>query len=172
MSNIKLHELNQEVEELLEMMETAIEDGDEDTLQACKDTLESMQIDVDMCVSAYVESIKRNQVFSDALKSEIDALKKRKEVADNKIDRQKEFLKAFLQKTDTKKVETTTCSVTVRNNAEKLVIEDEEQLIEYLEFNAKWCIKSKKSIDLKELKKLDFSVPFTKKEKTQSLIIK
>ena len=78
MSNIKLHELNQEVEEVLEMMETAIEDGDEDTLQACRDTLEGMQIDVDMCVSAYVESIKRNQVFSDALKSEIDTLKKRK----------------------------------------------------------------------------------------------
>ena len=172
MSSLKLHELNQEIEEILEMMETAIEDGDENTLQACKDTLEGMQIDVDVCVSAYVESIKRNQVFSDALKTEIDTLKKRKEVSDNKIDRQKEFLKAFLQKVDKKKVETSTCSVTVRNNAEKLVIEDEEQLIEYLEFNAKWCVKSKKSIDLKELKNLDFSVPFTKKEKTQSLIIK
>jgi len=172
MSSIKLHELNQEVEELLEMMETAIEDGDEDTLNACKDTLEGMEIDINMCVSAYVESIKRNQIFSDALKAEIDTLKKRKEVADNKIERKKEFLKAFMQKVDKKKVETTTCSVTVRNNAEKLVIEDEEQLIEYLEFNAKWCVKSKKSIDLKELKNLDFSVPFTKKEKTQSLLIK
>ena len=172
MSSIKLHELNQEVEELLEMMETAIEDGDEDTLNACKDTLEGMEIDINMCVSAYVESIKRNQVFSDALKNEIDTLKKRKEVSDNKIERQKEFLKQFMLKIEKKNVETATCSVTMRNNAEKLVIEDEEQLIEYLEFNAKWCVKSKKSIDLKELKNLDFSVPFTKKEKTQSLIIK
>lgn len=172
MSSIKLHELNQEVEEILEMMETAIEDGDEDTLTACRDTLEGMQIDVDVCVSAYVESIKRNQVFSDALKAEIDTLKKRKEVAENKIERQKEFLKAFMLKTDKKKVETSTCAVSVRNNAEKLVIEDEEQLIEFLNHNAKWCVKTKETIDLKKVKDLCFSVPFTKKEKTQSLIIK
>lgn len=170
--SIKLHELNQEIEEILEMMETAIEEVDEDTLQCCKDTLESMQIDVDVCVSAYVESIKRNQVFSDALKSEIDTLKKRKEVAENKIERQKEFLKAFMQKVDKKKVETSTCSVTMRNNAGKVVVEDEKQLIEFLKHNAKWCVKTKETIDLKAVKDLMFSVPFTKKEKTQSLIIK
>ena len=172
MSNIKLHELNQEVEEVLEMMETAIEDGDEDTLQACRDTLEGMEIDINMCVSAYVESIKRNQIFSDALKNEIDTLKKRKEVSDNKIERQKEFLKEFMLKVDTKKVETTTCQVSLRNNAEKFVVEDEEQLIEFLKHNAKWCIKTKETVDLKKVKDLCFSVPFTKKEKTQSLIIK
>jgi hypothetical protein len=169
---MKLHELNQEIEEVLEMMETAIEDGDEDTLTACRDTLEGMQIDVNMCVAAYVESIKRNQVFSDALKAEIDTLKKRKEVSDNKIDRQKEFLKQFMLKTEKKKVETATCSVTVRNNAEKLVVEDEEQLIEFLEHNAKWCVDTVKKISLSKVKALCFSVPFTKKEKTQSLIIK
>lgn len=172
MSSMKLHELNQEVEEVLEMMETAIEDGDEGTLQACRDTLEGMQLDVNMCVSAYVESIKRNQVFSDALKSEIDTLKKRKEVSDNKIERQKEFLKQFMQKVDTKKVETTTCQVSLRNNAEKLVVEDEEQLIEFLEHNAKWCVDTVKKISLSKVKALCFSVPFVKKEKTQSLIIK
>ena len=172
MSSIKLHELNIEIEEILEMMETAIEDGDEGILQACKDTLEGMQIDVNMCVSAYVESIKRNQVFSDALKAEIDTLKKRKEVSDNKIERQKEFLKQFMLKIENKKVETATCSVTVRNNAEKLVVEDEEQLIEFLEHNAKWCVDTVKKISLSEVKALCFSVPFVKKEKTQSLIIK
>jgi len=172
MSSIKLHELNIEIEELLQMMETAIEDGDEETLTACRDTLEGMQIDVDMCVSAYVESIKRNQVFSDALKAEIDTLKKRKEVSDNKIDRQKEFLKQFMQKVDKKKVETSTCQVSLRNNAEKLVVEDEEQLIEFLEHNAKWCVDTVKKISLSKVKALCFSVPFVKKEKTQSLIIK
>ncbi len=169
---MKLHELNEEIEEIISMMNDAIEENDEDTLQCCRDTLESMQIDVDMCVSAYVESIKRNQVFSDALKAEIDTLKKRKDVSDNKIERQKEFLKAFMQKIDKKKVETSTCSVTVRNNAEKLIVEDEEQLIEFLNHNAKWCVKTKETIDLKAVKDLMFSVPFTKKEKTQSLIIK
>ena len=169
---MKLHELNQEIEEILEMMETSIEDGDEETLQCCRDTLESMQIDVDVCVSAYVESIKRNQVFSDALKSEIEALKKRKEVAENKVNRQKEFLKQFMQKVDKKKVETATCSVTVRNNAEKLTIEDEKQLIDFLKHNAKWCVKTKETIDLKAVKDLMFSVPFVKKEKNISLIIK
>lgn len=170
--SFKLHELNQEIEEILEMMETAIEEGDEDTLTACRDTLEGMQIDVDVCVSAYVESIKRNQVFSDALKTEIDNLKKRKEVSDNKIERQKEFLKEFMLKVDTKKVETTTCRVSLRNNAEKLVVEDEEQLIEFLEHNAKWCVDTVKKISLSKVKALCFSVPFVKKEKTQSLIIK
>lgn len=170
--SFKLHELNQEIEEILEMMETAIEEGDEDTLTACRDTLEGMQIDVEMCVSAYVESIKRNQVFSDALKAEIDTLKKRKEAAENKVNRQKEFLKAFMQKVDKKKVETSTCAISVRNNAEKLVIEDEQQLIEFLEHNAKWCVDTVKKINLSKVKALCFSVPFTKKEKTQSLIIK
>ena len=169
---MKLHELNEEIEELLQMMNDAIEENDEDTLTACKDTLESMQLDVNMCVSAYVESIKRNQIFSDALKAEIDTLKKRKEVADNKIERKKEFLKAFMQKVDKKKVETTTCSVTVRNNAEKLTVEDEEQLIEFLKHNAKWCVKTKETVDLKKVKDLCFSVPFVKKEKNTSLIIK
>lgn len=172
MSSIKLHELNQEIEEILEMMETAIEDGDEETLTACRDTLESMQIDVDVCVSAYVESIKRNQVFSNALKAEIDTLKKRKETAENKVERQKEFLKQFMLKTEKKKVETATCSVAIRNNAEKLIIEDEEQLIEFLEHNAKWCVDTVKKISLSKVKALCFSVPFVKKEKTQSLIIK
>ena len=170
--SFKLHELNQEIEEILEMMETAIEDGDEDTLQCCRDTLEGMQIDVDVCVSAYVESIKRNQVFSDALKAEIDTLKKRKETTENKVNRQKEFLKAFMQKVGKKKAETSTCSVTVRNNAEKLIVEDETALIEFLNHNAKWCVKTKETIDLKKVKDLCFSVPFVKKEKTQSLIIK
>ena len=169
---MKLHELNQEIEEILEMMEAAIEENDEDTLQCCRDTLEGMQIDVDMCVSAYVESIKRNQVFSDALKAEIDTLKKRKEAAENKVNRQKEFLKSFLLKTEKKKVETATCQVSLRNNAEKLVVEDEEQLIEFLKHNAKWCVKTKETIDLTSVKNLMFSVPFVKKEKTQSLIIK
>ena len=172
MSSMRLHELNQEVEELLKMMETAIEGGDEDTLTACRDTLDGMQLDINMCVSAYVESIKRNQIFSDALKSEIDTLKKRKDVADNKVERQKEFLKQFMLKVDTKKVETTTCSVTVRNNAEKYVVEDEEQLIEFLKHNAPFCVKTKETVDLKKVKDLCFSVPFIKKEKTQSLIIK
>ena len=169
---MKLHELNEEIEELLQMMNDAIEENDEDTLTACRDTLESMQLDVDMCVSAYVESIKRNQVFSDALKNEIDTLKKRNEVAENKVERQKEFLKQFMLKVDTKKVETTTCSVTVRNNAEKYVVEDEEQLIEFLKHNAKWCIKTKETVDLKKVKDLCFGVPFVKKEKNASLIIK
>ena len=169
---MKLHELNEEIEELLQMMNDAIEENDEDTLTACRDTLEGMQLDVNMCVAAYVESIKRNQVFSDALKAEIDTLKKRKEVAENKVERQKEFLKAFLLKTGTKKVETSTCAVSLRNNAEKLVVEDEEQLIEFLKHNAKWCVKTKETIDLKKVKDLCFSVPFVKKEKTQSLIIK
>jgi tRNA G46 methylase TrmB len=93
-------------------------------------------------------------------------------VSDNKIDRQKEFLKQFMLKTEKKKVETATCSVTVRNNAEKLVVEDEEQLIEFLEHNAKWCVDTVKKISLSKVKALCFSVPFTKKEKTQSLIIK
>ena len=118
------------------------------------------------------ESIKRNQVFSDALKNEIDTLKKRNEVAENKVERQKEFLKQFMLKVDTKKVETTTCSVTVRNNAEKYVVEDEEQLIEFLKHNAPFCVKTKETVDLKKVKDLCFSVPFVKKEKTQSLIIK
>jgi len=169
---MKLHELNEEIEEILQMMNDAIEDGDEDTLTACRDTLEGMQIDVDMCVAAYVESIKRNQVFSDALKAEIDTLKKRNEVSDNKVNRQKEFLKAFMQKVDKKKVETSTCAVSLRNNAEKLVVEDEKQLIVFLKHNAKWCVKTKETIDLNSVKNLMFSVPFTKKEKTQSLIIK
>ena len=169
---MKLHELNQEIEELLQMMNDAIEENDEDTLTACKDTLEGMQLDINMCVSAYVESIKRNQIFSDALKSEIDTLKKRKDVADNKVERQKEFLKAFMLKVDKKKIETSTCSVSMRNNAEKFVVEDEEQLIEFLKHNAKWCVKTKETVDLKKVKDLCFSVPFVKKEKTQSLIIK
>ena len=172
MSSIKLHELNIEVEEILSMMNDAIEENDEDTLTACRDTLEGMQIDVDVCVSAYVESIKRNQVFSAALKNEIDTLKKRKEVVENKVNRQKEFLKSFLLKTEKKKVETATCQVSLRNNAEKLVVEDEEQLIVFLKHNAKWCVKTKETIDLKAVKDLMFSVPFAKKEKTQSLIIK
>ena len=75
-------------------------------------------------------------------------------------------------KTDTKKVETATCSVTVRKNAEKYVIEDEERLIEFLKHNAKWCVKTKETVDFKKVKDLCFSVPFVKKEKTQSLIIK
>ena len=101
-----------------------------------------------------MESIKRNQVFSDALKSEIEALKKRKETAENKVNRQKEFLKAFMLKSDKKKVETSTCSVTMRNNAEKLVVEDEEQLIEFLEHNAKWCVDTAKKISLSKVKAL------------------
>lgn len=169
---MKLHELNEEIEEIISMMNDAVEENDEDTIQCCRDTLEGMQIDVDVCVSAYVESIKRNQVFSDALKTEIDNLKKRKEVSDNKIERQKEFLKEFMLKVDTKKVETTTCRVSLRNNAEKLVVEDEEQLIEFLEHNAKWCVDTVKKISLSKVKALCFSVPFVKKEKTQSLIIK
>ena len=59
-----------------------------------------------------------------------------------------------------------------RNNAEKLIVEDEEKLIVFLKHNAKWCVKTKETIDLNSVKNLMFSVPFTKKEKTQSLIIK
>ena len=88
---MKLHELNQEIEELLQMMNDAIEENDEDTLQACRDTLEGMQLDVNMCVSAYVESIKRNQIFSDALKSEIDTLKKERMLQTIKLRGKKNF---------------------------------------------------------------------------------
>ena len=77
-------------------------------------------------VAAYIKSLKAE---ADDLKEEEAALNRRRKVKENQIDRLKDYLLHSMMTINRTKIDTPRAKLSIRNNAESVQFDDEEQFI-------------------------------------------
>ena len=77
-------------------------------------------------VAAYIKSLKAE---ADDLKEEEAALNRRRKVKENQIDRLKDYLLHSMMTINRTKIDTPKAKLSIRNNAESVQFDDEEQFI-------------------------------------------
>lgn len=98
--------------------------------------------------------IKNLNVESTALSDEIKKLQARKKSKDNKIKSMKEYLKNCMLQTGRDKIETSKVKLSIRNNAESVLIDDEKKFIEEYSDTHKEYFKFKAEISKTDIKKI------------------
>ena len=98
--------------------------------------------------------IKNLNVESTALGDEIKKLQVRKKSKDNKIKSMKEYLKNCMLQTGRDKIETSKVKLSIRNNAESVLIDDEKKFIEEYSDTHKEYFKFKAEISKTDIKKI------------------
>lgn len=98
--------------------------------------------------------IKNLNVESTALGDEIKKLQARKRSKDNKIKSMKEYLKNCMLQTGRDKIETSKVKLSIRNNAESVLIDDEKKFIEEYSDTHKEYFKFKAEISKTDIKKI------------------
>lgn len=98
--------------------------------------------------------IKNLNVESTALGDEIKKLQARKKSKDNKIKSMKEYLKNCMLQTGRDKIETSKVKLSIRNNAESVLIDDEKKFIEEYSDTHKEYFKFKAEISKTDIKKI------------------
>lgn len=98
--------------------------------------------------------IKNLNVESTALGDEIKKLQTRKKSKDNKIKSMKEYLKNCMLQTGRDKIETSKVKLSIRNNAESVLIDDEKKFIEEYSDTHKEYFKFKAEISKTDIKKI------------------
>ena len=77
-------------------------------------------------IAAYIKGLKAE---ADAIKAEETALSLRRKVKENQIKRMKSYLLENMQLINRKKIDTPRAKLSIRNNAESVQFDDEEQFI-------------------------------------------
>ena len=98
--------------------------------------------------------IKNLNIESTALGDEIKKLQARKKSKDNKIKSMKEYLKNCMLQTGRDKIETSKVKLSIRNNAESVLIDDEKKFIEEYSDTHKEYFKFKAEISKTDIKKI------------------
>ena len=98
--------------------------------------------------------IKNLNVESTALGDEIKKLQARKKSKDNKIKSMKEYLKNCMLQIGRDKIETSKVKLSIRNNAESVLIDDEKKFIEEYSDTHKEYFKFKAEISKTDIKKI------------------
>lgn len=101
-------------------------------------------------VGQYIKNLK---IESDALNDEIKKLQARKKAADNKVERMKTYLMSCMNQTGINKIETARCKLTIRNNAESVIIDDEKSFINNYAESHKELFNFKPEISKTKIKK-------------------
>lgn len=133
---MKLFEIAEEFAELFDSLESLTESADEISAEeienAWYDTLEGMEAEFDAKAENIALYIKELSAKSDALDKEIKTLRARKQAADNRCAWLKRYIMECMMRTSRTKIDGIRATITVRNNAESLVIENESALIDAL----------------------------------------
>lgn len=145
--------------------------------EAWFDTLTGIEEEFDVKaenIAAYIKSLKAE---ADALKAEETALNRRRKVKESQIERMKTYLLENMQLINRQKIDTPRARLTVRNNAESVQFDDENDFITRCELaGADDFLRYKKpEIDKTEVKaalKRGDLIDGARLIRTQSLIIK
>lgn len=145
-------------------------------LDAWFDTLEGIEGEFEQKagnVAAYIKSLKAE---AENLKKEEKALKARRECKERQAEKLKKYLLDCMDKMSMTKIDVPRAIISVRNNAESLVIEDEISFINWLQMNndslLKYSLPEIKKGEVKKLYKTGVQFPYVHTERTRSLIIK
>lgn len=146
-------------------------------LEVWFDTLEGIEGEFEEKAENIACYIKELQLDVDGLDKEEKALKTRKEAKKNKLEAMKKYLKDKMLQINLLKIDKPRAKLSVKNNAESLVVDDEKAFIEWAErsgknFLLKYSEPEIRKTDTKKLVQNGADIPNVHLERSKSLIIK
>lgn len=115
-----LYEITSDYMQLMQMMEDP-----EMNPQILADTMEGIEGELEVKAESYAKVMKNLEADVVGIKAEIDRLSERKKTIENNIKRMKESLQFSMETTGKTKFKTELFSFSVRNNAPKVVMDEE-----------------------------------------------
>ena len=110
------------------------------------------------------------------MKAEEKRLKSRRVSAENQVERMKKYLLNSMQAIGVKKISMPRARITLRLNAESVVIENEKALIDWAMRHDETILKYQepepKKTDIKELLRMGEKIPFARLERKESVMLK
>ncbi len=147
-----------------------------DLLEAWETTLEGIDGEFSEKIGNIASYIKNLKSDCEELKREETALKNRRTVKENALKIITAFLMEQMQAAGKSKVDTPRAAVSIRNNAESVVIDNETAFIAWAKENAgnllKYAQPEIRKIEVKALLKAGEKVPEAHLTRTQSLVVK
>lgn len=143
-----LYDLTEEITAVAERLEEIYEgneEGRDELLEAWRTTLDAVVGEFDEKAGNIAALIKNLRAEEAALKAEADALERRRKVKENAAKRLTEYLKDAMVAAGKKKIDTLKAALSVKDNPESAIIENEAALIawaqeaqhnEYLTYSA------------------------------------
>ena len=111
-----------------------------------------------------------------AIKAEEKRLKSRRVSAENQVERMKKYLINSMQAIGVKKISMPRARITLRLNAESVVVENEKALIDWAMRHDETILKYQepelKKTDIKELLRMGEKIPFARLERKESVMLK
>lgn len=144
--------------------------------QAWFDTLTALEGEFDAKAENIAVYIKNMTAEVKALKAEEDALRLRRKAFEKSVERLKDYLLGSMNAIGRRKIDTPRACLSVRRNAESLVVDDEQRFIRWAERCAdnllKYAEPEIRKTDAKKLLQSGEELPYVHLTRTESLIIK
>lgn len=183
---MKLYELSGQFAELFdrfdEINEYTPEDGgdpeaDREKLRcAWFDTLTAIEDEFDIKAENVACYIKSMNAEIKAMKEEESALRRRRQAFENSVERLKGYLLGTMNAIGRNKIDMPRARLSIRKNAESLVIDDELRFIEWAQSNnddlLKYSLPEIRKTDTKKMIQSGQKLPFVHLTRTESLMIK
>ena len=148
----------------------------ETLLQAWYDTLEAIEGDFDNKAENIAVAIKEIKAEAEALKAEKQAIEKRRKSKENQVNSLVTYLKTSMHDIGRSKIDTPKASISLRNTAGSLVIDNEIEFIAWAQETnddlLKYSMPEIRKDAVKKLVKNGDEIPFVRIETNEALIIK
>lgn len=138
---MNLHQLTGQWLQIQEMIDEGAE------IEALTDTLEAIEEAIDSKAVGVAHVIKNNEVSINVIKEEKKRLDARLKSYNNSNDRLKEYLQQSLELAEKQKIKTPTMTVSIRNNAPSLYIEESAQIPEMYYKHSEPTLQRKELLD-------------------------
>lgn len=145
-------------------------------LSAWFDTLEGIEGEFNEKAENIAAYLKGMYIEAAAIKDEEAALRRRRQSIEKNADRLKGYLLNAMNAIGVKKIDMPRARLTIRKNAESLIVDDELGFISWAQENAdnllKYSVPDIRKSDAKKMLQAGRPLPFVHLERTESLIIK
>lgn len=145
-------------------------------LDAWFDTLEGIEGEFEYKAENVACYIKTLRAEAESLKNEERAFRVRREQKERQLKNLTEYLLNSMEAVSRTKIDMPRAVISVRNNAEKLVVDDEISLISWLQENndelLKYSLPEIRKAEIKKLTKTGTEFPFVHMERSRSLVIR
>ena len=145
-------------------------------LTAWFDTLTSIEGEFNEKAENVAVYIKNLTADINEMKAEEKRLKSRRVSAENQVERMKKYLLNSMQAIGVKKISMPRARITLRLNAESVVVENEKALIDWAMRHDETILKYQdpelKKTDIKELLRMGEKIPFARLERKESVMLK
>lgn len=183
---MKLYELSDQFAELFDRFDeineyTPEDGGDPEAARemlrcAWFDTLTAIEDEFDVKAENVACYIKSMNAEIKAMKEEESALRRRRQAFENSVERLKGYLLGTMNAIGRSKIDMPRARLSIRHNAESLVVEDESRFIEWAQHEAgellKYAAPEIKKTDAKKMLQAGHELPFVHLTRTESLTIK